>query len=101
LVADDVVPADLVGVRPVRLVPRRVGAVVHRRSRADQEGVEPVRLLLLAPLREADQLVVRVDRVGALAGGVLQAGLGGAYRGGWWGWGGGGEPYHHNLSFLI
>ena len=52
LVADDAVPAHFVGVGPVGLVPGRVRAVVDRRRRADEERVEPVRLLLLAPLRE-------------------------------------------------
>src|SRR5438128_7896736 len=72
LVAGNVVPTDLVRVCPVGLVPRRIGAVVDRSRGANQLRVQPVRLLLLAPLSEPDQLVVRVQRVGALAGDVLQ-----------------------------
>src|SRR5262249_17356262 len=75
LVADNVVPAGLVGMCPVGLVPCRIGAVVNRRRRTDEERVEAVGLLLLPPLRERDDLVVRVQRVGAFARDVLQVRL--------------------------
>ena len=79
-VADDAVPLTLVGVRPIVLVPGRVGARVDGGGRRDEERVEAVRLRLLAPRAVANQLVVGGDRVGPLHGDVLQVRLEGLDR---------------------
>ena len=62
LVAEHAVPLGLVGVPPVLLVQRGVGAVVNGGGRGDQIGVEAIGLILLPPHAVADQLVVRVQR---------------------------------------
>src|SRR5262249_6657485 len=47
LVADDAVVLALIRVRPVRLVPRRVGALVNGGGRTDEKRIEAIRLLFL------------------------------------------------------
>ena len=74
-VGDDAVPLTLVGVSPVLLDQRRVGAIVNRRGRPDEIRVETVGLIFLPPHSVADQFVVLVQRVGGFGGHVLQAGL--------------------------